>query len=257
MRRKTAESKRDTERRAAKAEYARNRYHADIEASRAKSREYRDAARARDPKAYRESQKRANDKWRDTHRDEINARLRETKLMNPEPVRERKRRYYENHAEERRAVRRRYYHENREKELAAQRRWRQREKRRIAVGLPVRRLHRRTPDERMSDARAADAFFSQPVTPDLVARVTEELRTPPQLIAAWERECERIRAVQYQLRHPETSSRTINRRQAEEKRMDKIAREINERLRTTPRRAAGSTAAPVPAPVTSTNGLSR
>lgn len=237
MRRKTAEAKADVERKARKAEYVRRRYHADVEASRAKAREYREAARARDPEAYRASRKRANDAWRAKHKDEINARLRERNRIDPDTKRARSRRHYEKHAEERRAYRRRYYEEHRERELAKQHQWRQREKRRIEAGLPVRRLHRLTPNERREDLRAADEFFARPVTPELRARLEAELRTPPELIAAWEREIARTRATQWALRHPEASPRIVNRYQAEEERMDTIARAINDRLRSTPRRA--------------------
>lgn len=235
MRRKAAEAKTDIDRKARKAEYARKRYHADVEASRAKAREYREAARARDPEGYRASRKRANDSWRANHKDEINARLRERNRIDPDSKRANSRRHYEKHAEERRAYRRRYYQQNRERELAKQRQWRQREKRRVEVGLPVRRLQRLTPNERRDNARAADEFFARPVTPELRARLEAELRTPPELIAAWKRETARIRATQWALRHPEASTRVVNRNQAEEDRMDTIARAINERLRTTPR----------------------
>lgn len=237
MRRKTAEAKTDLERKAQKAQYARNRYHSDIEGSRAKAREYREAARARDPEGYRSSRKRANDRWRAKHKDEINARLRERNRIDPDAKRVRSRRHYENHAEERRAYRRRYYEENRERELAKQRQWREREKRRVEAGLPVRRLHRLTPDERRDNTRAADEFFARPVTAEFRAWLEAELRTPPELIAAWERETARIRATQWALRHPEASARIVNRNEAEEERMDTIARIINDRLRTTPRTA--------------------
>lgn len=237
MRRKTAEAKTDLERKAQKAQYARNRYHANIEASRAKAREYREAARARDPDAYRASRKRANDTWRANHKDEINERLRERNRIDPDTKRARSRRHYEKHAEERRAYRRRYYEENRDRELAKQRQWRQREKRRVEAGLPVRWLHRLTPDQRRDNARAADEFFARPITPELRARLEAELRTPPELIAAWERETARIRATQWALGHPEASPRIVNRNQAEEERMDALARAINDRLRTAPRMA--------------------
>lgn len=236
MRRKAAAEKVEAEGRQRKAAYARDRYHANVEASRAKAKEYREAARARDPEAYRAARKRANDSWRATHKDEINARLRERNRIDPDAKRARGRKHYEAHAEERRAYRRRYYEENRERELAKQRQWRQREKRRVEAGLPVRRLHRLSPDQRREHAAAADEFFARPLTPQLRERLEDELRTPPELIAAWERECARIRAIQYALRHPETSAHVTNRNQAEEERMDRIARTINDRLRTTPRR---------------------
>ena len=256
MRRKAQEAKVEVERRVRKAEYARNRYHADVEASRAKARENRQAERARDPEAYRAKRKQRNDTWRARHKDEINARLREKNLIDPSTKRRRAARYYEQHAEERRDYRRRYYQQNREWELAAQRRWRQREQRRITVGLPVRRLHRLTPAERLENSRAADAFFSRPLTSELRKQLDAELRTPPELIEAWHRECDRFRAAQYALRHPETGVRVVNRKQAEEERMDAIAREINDRLRITPRTPRDPASYVPPAPAPSTGGPS-
>lgn len=256
MRRKAREAKAEPERRARKAEYARNRYHADVDASRAKAREYRDAARARDPEGYRETRKRHNATWRAKHKDEINSRLREKNRIDPKPKKEQARRYYERHAEERRAYSRRYHQEHREQQLARQRLWRQREHRRIAVGLPVRRLHRLTPAERQENARAADTFFSRPVTPQLLEGLEAELRTPPELIDAWHRETARIRATQYALQNPETGVQVLNRKKAEEERMDAIARDINHRLRVTPRTPRDPDPYLAPAPAPSPGGLS-
>ena len=236
MRRKAAEKRQDEERRARKAAWARDRYHADIEASRAKSRESRALRRAADPEGYREAKKRRNDTWRQQHRDEINQRLRDKNRADPGPKAKRAQRYYDNHAEERRDYSRRYHEQHREQDRERSRQWRQRESRRKEAGLPVRRLHRVDPDERRANRAAADEFFAKPLTSEYRERLEAELRTPPELIAAWERWCERTRAEQYALLHPETGIGVPNRRQAEEERMDTIARIINERLRITPRR---------------------
>jgi len=257
MRRKAKEAKDEVERRARKAEYARERYHADIEASRARARESRQAARARDPEAYRDNKKRHNEAWRSKHKDEINARLREKRLINSAPKAESARRYYEAHAEERRANRRQRYQDNREHELAKQRQWRQREQRRIAVGLPVRRLHRSSPAERLEHARAAEEFFARPMTPERRERLKAELRTPPELIEAWHRDNARFRAAQYALRHPEAGVQVVNRKEAEEERMDAIARQINDRLRVSPRRPRHPAPYLPPGPQRSTEGLDR
>jgi hypothetical protein len=235
MRRKAVEQRKAQERRDRNAARARERYHADVEASRAKARAYLAARKAADPDGYREAKKRRNQAWRERHKDEIDARRREKYRLDPSRKQTQAAQYYERHAEERRDYRRRYYQEHREQELARQRQWRRRERRRIDAGLPVRRLHRTTPAEREQHAREADAFFARPVTPQLKERLAAELRTPPELIAAFRRECARIRAAQYALRNPETSRRQLTRQQAEEARMDAIARAINERLRTTPR----------------------
>jgi hypothetical protein len=236
MRRKAVEPRIAEERRARKAAYSRERYHADIEASRAKARERNAQRRAADPEGYREDKRRRKQAWRDRNRDDINARLRERNRIDPSKKQAAAQRYYERHAEERRAYSRRYHQEHREQQLAKQGQWRQRERRRIEAGLPVRRLHRTTAAERVENAAAAEAFFARPLTVELRGRLEAELRTPPELVEAWQRDVARIRAAQYARENPETSSYTVTRNQAEEARMDAIARQINQRLRITPPR---------------------
>lgn len=242
MRRKAAQERAAEDRRAKKAAYARERYHADIEASRAKAREYLQQKRAADPDGYREAKKRRNATWHERHKDEINARKREQNLRDPSKQKARAQRDYQVHGDERRAYRRRYYQQNRERQLAKQKQWRDRERRRIEVGLPVRRLHTVTPTERDQNAVAAQAFFSRPLTPQLREQLKAELATPQHLIDALRREWARIRAVDYQRRNPETNSDTIRRQEAEEARLDAIARSINDRLRLSPRRHSHPTA---------------
>lgn len=245
MRRQSAQERAAVERRERKAEKNRLRYHADIEASRAKAREYHAQRRAADPEGYRADKKQRNDAWRERHKGEINARLREKHQRDPSQKQELARRYYEDHSEERKAYRRRYYQQNRERQLAKQKQWAQRERRRLEVGLPVRRLHKSSPAEHDENAAAAEAFFSQPLTPQLQQQLKAELATPQHLIDAWRRECARIRAADYARRNPETSSDNVQRRTDEEVRLDMVARSINERLRLTPRRDAQ----PAPDPV--------
>lgn len=242
MRSQSAKERAEVERRERKAEKARERYHADIEASRAKAREYLQQQRAEDPDGYREGKKRRNAAWRERHKDEINAKLREKNLRDPSKKKARARRDYELHGDERRAARRQYYKKNRDRELAKQKQWRARERRRIEVGLPVRRLHKVAPAERDQNAADAAEFFARPVTPQLREQLKAELATPQHLIDALRRDWARIRAADYARRNPETSSDTVRRREAEEARLDVIAREINDRLRRSARRA------PRPAP---------
>jgi hypothetical protein len=252
MRRKAAEERATVERRQRKAAWARDRYHADVEASRAKAREGRERQRTADPEGYREGKKRRRASWRERHKDEINAKLREKNLLDPSTKKAGAQRYYQQHTEERKAYRRQYYQNNRERQLASQKRWRDRERRRIEVGLPVRRLHKVTPAERDQNAADAHAFFSRPLTPHLQEQLKAELATPQHLMDALHRDWARIRAADYQRRNPETSSDTIRRRETEEARLDGIARRINERLRLTPRRdplAAADPAYQPPAPV--------
>ena len=233
MRRQSAEERAAVERRERKAAWARERYHADVEASRAKARQNRERQRAADPEGYREGKKRRKAAWRESHKDEINARLREKNLRDPSAKSVRAQRYYQRHADERKAYRRQYYWDNRERQLARQKQWRDRERRRVEVGLPARSLHNVTPGERDQNAAAAEAFFSRPLTPQLQEQLAAELSTPQHLIEAWQRECARIRAVDYARRNPETSSDAVRRREAEEARLDRIARTINDRLRLT------------------------
>lgn len=236
MRAKAAEVRTAEDRRREKAARARARYHEDIEASRARARELAARRREADPDTFRENHRRHNLAWRDRHREEINARLRERNRLDPAPKAAAARRFYDRHAEDLRATRRERYQQNKDAENARARLWRQREKRRRDLGLPTRRLHRLPVEERRRNIAAADAFFARPVTPELRARVEEDLRTPVELIQALQREFARIRTEQYGLRNPEVSPTVVDRRTAEEKRMDEIARHINDRLRHTPRR---------------------
>ncbi|HRN30071.1 MAG TPA: hypothetical protein PK890_10280, partial [Terrimesophilobacter sp.] len=200
--------------------------------------------RAEDPEGYREGKKRRNDAWRASHRDHVNAKARAKRQRDPAAKQVAAQKYYDTHAEERRAYSRRYHRDNRDQQLAQQSRWRQREQRRLEAGLPVRRLHRLTPAERDAHAAAAAEFFSTRVIEPMRRRLRAELDgpTPPELLAAWKRECERYRAAHYASEHPETSSRERRRAQAEarrlaeEARLDTIGRAINDRLRISPRR---------------------
>lgn len=235
MRRKAAEKRDLKERRASKAEYARERYHGDIETSRARARELAAQRRAADPEGQREAHRRRNQAWRESHKVAIAEKRRANHLTEPESKQVAARRYYEKHAEQRKEYSRRHYAEHHDELLAKQRDRRRRLRQRTDLGLPARRLHRSTPEERREHTRAADAFFTQQWTPDLVERLRAELRTPPELIAAWQRECARTRADQYAVLHPETRVHIVDRARAEEARMDAIAREINNRLRLTAR----------------------
>lgn len=236
MRRQSAKERAEVEHREREAEKSRERYHADIEASRAKARDYLQQKRAADPDGYREGKKRRNATWRERHKDEINSKLREKNLRDPSQKKARAQRDYELHGDERRESRRRSYQKNRDRELAKQKQWRDRERRRIEVGLPVRRLHKIAPAERDQNAADAAAFFARPLTPQVREQLKAELATPQHLIDALRREWARIRATDYARRNPETSSDTVRRRETEELRLGAIARGINDRLRRIPRR---------------------
>jgi hypothetical protein len=77
-----------------------------------------------------------------------------------------------------------------------------------------------------------------------VARLRKELGTPPQVIAAWMRDCKRARAA-HQFAEEQEMRRRLGiqpprptPKQIEEARLDAIAKEVNQRLRSTepPRR---------------------
>lgn len=258
-RERAARARAEAERRERKRQYSHDWYHADIETSRAQRTAARAKARAADPDGYRERRKRHNDAWRASHREEVNATQRERRRRDPAAKSASAQRYYEEHAEERRAYSRRYHEEHRDEVLTKQRQWRQREQRRREAGLPVRRLHRRTPADRAADAAAAAAFFS----PANLERLRLELEgpTPPELLEAWQRDCDRIRAERYARRNPEVrpgERRRLaaeQRRLAEEARLDAIGRLVNDRLRRTPRRPEPDPAyLPQPAPISSGSG---
>jgi hypothetical protein len=132
-----AKRKRDARRQYARDYYARHR-----DEQREYQRQARAKQRAQDPDAYRERVRARNKRWRDKHREQANAHQREKYHADPEKRRRRRREAYARNPEEQRARRRAYYAANKEKSLAAQQRWRDREKRRVEAGLPVRRLHR-------------------------------------------------------------------------------------------------------------------
>ncbi len=231
---------------------ARERYAADPATARAYQRERRIAQRAADPVGYREAKRQRNKRWWDRHRDEQNEKLREKHRANPEVKRAAAERYYAEHGDEVRARRRAYYWANREKQLEAQRRWRAREKRRIELGLPPRRLHRVSAPDRRANAAAAEEFFTRTRTSREINNMPRDPRTHPEDIARWERDCERARAA-FAYAHSEEPVRPLARygprehkrsaakekresaQAAEDARLDAIARAINDQLRTQPR----------------------
>jgi hypothetical protein len=227
-------------------------------------RQYRAAQRAADPAGYREGKRERTKRWRDGHRERENAKLREKYRADPEPKRASAARYYENNAEKVKARRRDYYARNRDAQLEKQRTWRAREKRRLNVGLPPYRIHRTPKAERDANLAAAEMFFSRARTQEEVDTMLLELKSPPELVAAFERDSARARAEQRQAtapkRPPPTQRSTIDVDRAREiERLEAIGRAINDQLRCAPRTPthASSDAAfstPVSAP---TRGLTR
>lgn len=246
---RTRQQLRDEEkqRRDARRQYARDYYAGHREEYLAYQRLRRAEQRANDPDGYREAKRQRTQRWRDSHRDEVNARMREKYHVDPEKHRQRRREHYAEHAEELRARRREYYAKNKEKSNAAHRKWRDREKRRRELGLPARRLHREPLAQRLANAAAADRFFARPWPLDDIDAAKASLATPPELWAAWKRDCLKARAT-YQLAEQkeelERLQKELNRvrpgpkpkprptpEEVEEARLDAIGRQINERLR--------------------------
>ncbi len=228
-------------------EYAREYYAAHRDEYLDYQRQYRAEERDKDPEAYRAAKRERNQRWRDSHKDQVNARLRDKYRDNAEKHRERRREYYAAHAEEQRARRREYYARNREKQNAAHRAWQSREKRRRDAGLPPRRIHRTSREDRMANRYAADVFFSRVRSSDEIAAAMKSIETPPEVWAAWKRDCLRARAA-YALEEDKEELERLQKELArvkpgpkpkprptpseiEEARIDAVARAINERLR--------------------------
>lgn len=236
-----AEARRAEKRRA----YAREWYAANREQYLAYQHEHRAKQKDADPDAYRAVRRAANKRWRDSHKEEQNARQRDRYRAGPRPDLDARARYYAAHAEALKARKLERYWANHEEGLAKQRAWREREKRRRRIGLPNRALHRVTAAERKANQVAADEFFTRAYTP---AEVAALMSTPAPLIARWERDSERARVASYYVLGPEISSvamRSAARRaeaervraerdaalDAENARLDAIAKAINDGLR--------------------------
>ena len=189
-------------------------------------REYRAAQKAADPEKYRETMRERNKRWRDGHREQENAKLRAKYRDDPDVKAKRAANYYMTHTDEVRARRRAHYAANRERERATQeryrarrevpprcrppgapraahlaraatRRYRARQKFYREAGLPPRGVSRTTRDERLANTAAADEFFTRYRTWEQRQEMRRELRTPPELLAAWMRDCKRARAAHH------------------------------------------------------------
>lgn len=235
-----AKQRRDRRRAYARDWYAKNR-----EQQAEYQREYRAKAREKDPEKFAQQRRDRRRRWHEKHRDEINAKQREKYAANPEAIRAKRAEHYAKNPEQEKARRRAYYAANREKQLAVQEAWRNREKRRREIGLPVTRLHQLTPDQRLAQQSDADTFFAKTWTEDEMNEAMKSLATPPELLAAFLRDSQRARAAHHfaeqneelaRLQHELTKRLNYQRphRELEEERMDAIAKDINTRLRTQP-----------------------
>ncbi|CDK01642.1 MULTISPECIES: hypothetical protein [unclassified Microbacterium] len=236
---------REKERRDARRAWSREYYAQHREEYLEYQRQHRAAIRQKDPEAYRQAKRQRDQRWRDKHKDEVNAKLREKYRTDPEKHRQRRREHYAANAEEQRARRREYYARNKERQLATQRAWRDREKRRRDAGLPPRRLHRVSRDDRIAHRADADAFFTREWTTAELSEALRSVATPPELVAAFKRDSLRARAAYHLAEQKEELARlhkeldrarpgpkpTRTLQAVEEARLDAIGREVNERLR--------------------------
>ena len=216
---------------AAKAEWHRRYYEKHGERLRTYSREYLAKRREADPAAYWEWRPAHQRAWYQRHGDQALAKSRERDREDPAEKRDYANAYYRQHSEQIKATRHEYYQANKERITRRQKDWIEKDKLRKAAGLPKRNLHRTPRAERQANQRAADEFFDGPVDEARLARLRADLGTSDEVLRAFERDCRRARAVDYARRNPETRSTVLDRRSSEERRLDEIARIVNERLR--------------------------
>lgn len=239
--RRKARARAERQRREAKRAYAREWYAKNRERHLANQHAYRTAQKAADPEKYRDGKRARNKRWRDSHKEQENAKLRAKYRDDPSVKSKRAAAYYAAHTEEVKARRRAYYAANRERQLATQRVWREREKRRRDAGLPPRRLRRTPPDERRANDAAADEFFTRPRTCDEITAIRKTRATRRELRAARTRESHRARAAHHLATQKEIQDRLaaelapgpppLTPEDIEEARLEAIGREVNQRLR--------------------------
>jgi hypothetical protein len=254
--------------------YSRDYYAKNREAYLEQQRQLRAKRKTEDPDRYRAQARARNNRWYDTHRDERNEKLRKEYAENPEALRAKARAQYAKHADEVVAKRRAAWAANPEGSRERQRVQRERLRRRRDAGLPTKALHRVTRRETATNDTAADAFFARRRTTREIERMlrgptlvpsSDHRRTPPDLIAAFKRDCLYARTA-YDEASPDGNAAARRARQAlhaaaeeqrrlreqertaqkarEDARLDAIARQVNERLRTASRSPAIDLAAP-------------
>lgn len=244
MRERNAEQRKEAKRQYARAWYAANKpLHQEIQ------RRYRERQRAENPDEFRARLRAANQRWRDSHREQVRQHRRDKDRDARTAKSESAARYYAAHADEVKQRKREKYWADHEKSLADQRQYRARERWRRANGLPPQRLHRTTGTERRENLAAADSFFTRVRGADEIERLRSERGTPQYLIDEFARSSARDRAAAHyaeslargegrleQDLRPTHAGRTAS-TAAEEARMDAVAAAINDRLRTQPKAA--------------------
>lgn len=258
----------------ARREYARDYYAKNRERYLEDQRRYRAERKAADPERYRQQAQARNKRWRDSHKDQENAKLRAKYAANRYPTLEQRAASYEKNAEVHRERRRAYYKANKDRINAEHRLRRSQDRARFEAGLPSRRLHSLSREERWANDVAANVFFARSRTvADLLALKREE-ETPDAVLTAFRRDCSRARAAHFLhtqveeltylrnvLDKESPRARRLIEREAEDARMDQIARGINERLRIKPSHDDGPRVSPAAPHLhlqqQQSNGLSR
>jgi hypothetical protein len=206
------------------------------------------------------------------HRDEVAHKAKDRRLSNPYARLEYQAAYRAAHADELARKRREDYAKDPEKYLARNREWKRRERRRVKAGLPPRRVHHTTlPEMRRHDAEA-DAFFSRGRSVEEMDSIRVERMTDSEVKAYLEREFARARAeagfdtqaAQLVDRRSIEGARRLARSvqefesqraaEAEDARLDAIARVINDRLRGARSEHARNESAPYQGPGTLSTG---
>ncbi|WP_169583368.1 MULTISPECIES: hypothetical protein [Microbacterium] len=212
--------------------------------------DYQRSARARrkaeNPERFLRLSRESQRRWRESNRPQVNRWQRERYEADPVAGRERSARYYAENRDAVLAKRRLRWAENREQSLVKQRAYRARERRRRELGLPPRRIHRVRAAERHANEQAAQDFFTRERTPAEIAAIRGDAPTDPSDLARWGRDSARARAGSYLAdlaasraraeEHAPPKTVAMLAREAEEARMEEIARHINDRLRRHPRR---------------------
>jgi len=282
MRRRQAQTTAEQRRRNAKRAAAKRYYESHRDQHHDYEKRWRARKLAEDPIGYRAQRAAYQRQRRLTTKDADNAKLRARRHADPERNRAAQRAYYAAHAGELAARKRAYYRDHKEEILARNRAWKEREKRRIAAGLPPRRLHRVSASDRDANDAAADEFFTRPRSRQEILVLEADARglaganvpTPPHLLAVFARDSERARAAHAfatdasfderertaeARRHAAQAARA--RAAAEHARQEAIGRAINDALRhrEPPRRAHhNDPTAPHPMPSPNNeNGLNR
>ncbi|RLK52486.1 hypothetical protein [Microbacterium telephonicum] len=287
---RAARAKEAEARKEAKRVYAREYYAAHRDTQLEVQRAYRESQKRDNPGEYRARRRAANQKWRDTHREQVRQHQRDKDRDDPIAKSRGAARYRAAHADEMKARRLEKYWVDPDAARERARVYRASERRRRKIGLPPRRLHRITGAERIANLAAAEAFFARTRTPEEIAALIYGPPTPQHLIDELVHANELLRAEFAYRTGIRTSADRLGRgrrreleqeliatgrvqppeercaptpdevaRAAEAARMDAIAAAINDRLRTQPKHPAPQLDPPpaVPTPTDHRRGRGR